>query len=447
MINQKSTIPFRYLLLLMLVLPLLIQCNTAPEVEPAETGGDEPTRTEISAEAEPAASAPSSASTPPGFDGKTWDDVLTEAKGQTVNWYMWGGADNINNWVNTQVGETLKNEYDVTLNMVPLVDTVEAVNKVLSEKEAGIEDDGSIDLVWINGENFRTLRQADMLFGPWSQFLPNSAYVDWDDPSVNTDLGFPVDYYESPYGTAQMVMIYDSAKLAEPPTSIDGLIEWIKANPGKFTYPAPPDFTGTAFMMHICYHATSGHEQFLGEFDQALFDEKFAACWETLNEIEPYLWREGETYPESHVRQQDLFANSKVYFDMAYNPTEASSHVESGKFPESTRTFIFDSGTIANTHYVAIPFNSPNKAGAMVAANVILSPEAQFSKADTANWGDFPAIVLSRLPAEWQEKFNNLPRGVATLPIEVLAANRLPELQATWRVAAEKAWEEEVLKK
>ena len=241
------------------------------------------------------------------------------------------------------------------------------------------------------------------MYGPWAQFIPNTQYVNWDDPSVNTDLGFPVDNYESPYGKAQFVMTYDSAKVSEPPTTVDELIAWIKANPGKFTYPAPPDFTGTAFMMHICYDVTGGHEQFLTEFDETLFEEKFATCWQTLNEIEPYLWREGQTYPESHARQQDLYANSEVYFDMAYNPAEASSHVASGKFPESTRTFVFDNGTIANTHYVAIPDNSANKAGAMVLANLLLSPAAQLSKADVANWGDFPAIEVSRLSPEWQD--------------------------------------------
>jgi len=178
-----------------------------------------------------------------------------------------------------------------------------------------------------------------------------------------------------------------------------------------------------------------------------LFDDKFAACWDQLNELEPYLWREGQTYPENHARQQDLFANGEVYFDMAYNPAEASSWVEAGKFPETTRTFVFDSGTIANTHYVAIPYNSPNKAGAMVVANFLLSPEAQHSKADSANWGDFPAIEVSRLPEMWQEQFAALPRGVATLPDETLAANRLPELQATWRVAAERTCEAQVLQR
>lgn len=378
---------------------------------------------------------------------ETWEDVLAAADGQTVNFYMWGGSDLINEWVTGYVADNVKEQYNVTVNMVPVADSPEYVNKVLGEKEAGRDTDGSVDLVWVNGENFRTMRQGDLLYGDWADMLPSMAYVNTEDPSVANDFGYPVDGYESPYGKAQFVMIYDSAKVPNPPTTIEGLIEWIKANPGKFTYPAPPDFTGSAFVRHICYWAAGGYEPLLGEFDQAVFDEKMVACWDTLNEIEPYLWREGQTYPNDHTAHQNLFANGEVYFDMAYNPTEAASLVLEGRYPETTRTFVFDSGTIANTHYVAIPYNSPNKAASMVVANFLLSPEAQLNKALPENWGDLPVVDPTLLDEAQQEAFANIPREPATLSTEELAANRLPELQAPWLTAIEEAWELEVLQK
>ncbi len=421
------------LLLILFSIVLLIRC-AAP---PAETP-----KIEILDEESPENAAP-----PPGYDDSIWADIAAEARGQTVNWYMWGGSDLINTWVNDYVAAQVQELYGVKLNMVPVSDATEFVNKVLGEKQAGRDTDGAVDLVWLNGENFRTMRQADLLYGPWAEFLPNSIYVNWNDASVANDFGFSVEGYESPFGKAQVVMVYDRAIIAEPPATIDALIAWIKANPGKFTYPAPPDFTGSAFVRHICYWATGGYEQFMGEFDQTLFDEQMPACWEVLNELEPYLWREGQTYPETHTRQQDLFANREVYFDMSYNPAEASSLIAQGKYPETTRTFVFDTGTIANTHYVAIPYNSPHKAAAMVVANFLISPEAQLSKAHPDNWGDMPAIEVTRLSTEWQRKFAELPRGAATLPPDVLAAHRLPELQSAWLVAMERAWEENVLRR
>lgn len=387
--------------------------------------------------------APDGAAPPPGFE--TWADVVDAAQGQTVNFYMWGGSDLINSWVTGHVADAVAAQYGVTLNMVPVADATEFVNKVLGEKEAGRDEDGSVDLMWINGENFRTMRQADLLYGDWSRFLPNTIYVNWDDPSVANDFGLPVDGYESPYGKAQFVMIYDSAKVSEPPTTIPDLLAWIEANPGKFTYPAPPDFTGSAFVRHVCYHAVGGYETLLVEFDQALFDAELPACWQVLNDIEPFLWREGQTYPENHTRHQDLFANGEVYFDMAYNPAEASSLVANGRYPETTRTFVFDGGTLANTHYVAIPYNSPHKAAAMAVANYLLSPQAQLSKAQPDNWGDLPVLDPQLLPVDLQADFDAIPRGAATLSTEELAANRLPELAAPWITAIEQGWEAAVL--
>lgn len=374
-----------------------------------------------------------------------WEDTLIQARGQEVNFYMWGGSDLINNWVTGYVAQSVKEQYDITLNLVPITDATEYINKVLGEKQAGQDENGTVDLVWVNGENFRTMRQGELLYGYWTGELPNMAYVNTADPSVANDFGFPVDEHESPYGKAQFVMIYDSARIAEPPQTIGALVEWIKANPGLFTYPAPPDFTGSAFVRHVCYEAVGSYEKLLGEFDQAVFDAELPACWELLNEIESFLWREGQTYPESHTRQQELFANGEVWFDMAYNPAEASSLIENGRYPETTRTFVFETGTIANTHYVAIPYNSSHKAAAMVVANFLLSPEAQLSKAQPENWGDLPVLDPALLPPEWQAQFAAIPRGVATLSTEELAAARLPELQAPWLTAMEQGWEAEVL--
>lgn len=376
-----------------------------------------------------------------------WEDKLIQARGQEVNFYMWGGSDLINNWITGYVAPAVQEQYGITLNLVPVTDATEYINKILGEKQAGQDENGTVDLVWVNGENFRTMRQGELLLGYWTGELPNMAYVNTADPSVANDFGFPVDEHESPYGKAQFVMIYDSARIAEPPKTIGALVEWIKANPGLFTYPAPPDFTGSAFVRHVCYEAVGGYEKLLGEFDQAVFDAELPACWELLNEIEPFLWREGQTYPESHTRQQELFANGEVWFDMAYNPAEASSLIENGRYPETTRTFVFETGTIANTHYVAIPYNSPHAAAAMVVANFLLSPEAQLSKAQPENWGDLPVLDPALLPPEWQEKFAAIPRGVATLSTEELAAARLPELQAPWLTAIEQGWEAEVLQK
>ena len=381
------------------------------------------------------------------FPGLSWEQVLDEARGSDVYWYMWGGSETVNTFVQEYVADRLAAEYGIRLQMVPVTDASVYVSKVLGERQAGRNRGGSVDLVWINGENFRSMRQAGLLFGPYADRLPNIGFVNTDDPAVAYDFGFPVDGYESPYGSAQMVMVYDQERVRRPPGSIDELLDWIRAHPGRFAYPAPPDFTGSAFVRHLFYHAAGGYGPLLGEFDTDLFDAVAPQAWDLMNHIEPYLWRGGRTYPETVTQLHALFANNEVDFSMSYNPAEAANLIAQGRYPASARTFVFDTGTIGNTHYVAIPFNASHKAAALVTANLLLDPATQLRKAQPDVWGDMPVVDLNRLPSDWRSRFEAIPRPPAVLPPGLLQAHRIPELQSTWLTAIERGWIRNVLER
>ncbi len=379
-------------------------------------------------------------------DERSWEEIVSAARGQTVDWFMWGGSPAVNAYVNGYVAEQLKTRYAITLRQAPVKDIAEVVGKLVIEKQAGKERDGGVDLMWINGENFRTCKKNGLLYGPFADRLPNQKLVNRENPSVSNDFGEPVEGLESPWGSAQVVMIYDTARVSQPPRTIGALLEWIKAHPGRFAYPAPPDFTGSVFVRHIFYHVSGDAQRWQGPFDQAAFDRAAAETYRVLKELAPYLWRQGQTYPESPVRLNTLFADGEVDFSVSYHQAEASRNIIDGLFPDTVRTFVFDEGTIANTHFVAIPFNAADKAGAMVAANFLLSPEAQLTKADPDVWGDFPAIDPTRLPAEWQTRFRQQARGIATLSDAQLQAHQLPEPPSQILIQLEKGWQEHVLK-
>lgn len=376
--------------------------------------------------------------------GKPWDQVTAMAKGGSVNFFLWGGSDAINQYVTDHIGGILKADYDITLNRVGLTDTVEAVNIVLGEKEAGVTDAGAVDLIWINGENFRTMKQGDLAFCGYTDTLPNNALIDWDNPSISTDFGVAVDGCEVPWSKAQFAFAYDSAQTPEPPKSIPDLLAWIDANPGQFTYPAPPDFNGSVFVRHVFYHAAGGAEALLGPFDQAVFDEVAAKTWDILNGLEPSLWRAGRTYPTSSTALEQLFANREVGLFFDYDPARFGIAVEAGTFPDTVRSYGLSDGTIGNTNYTLIPFNSPNKAAAMIAQNILISGAAQFEKARPDVWGSAPAIDLSRLDAATQEQFNSLPNHPSVVSLQELGLAALPELQSDWIAAIEQGWLENV---
>jgi putative spermidine/putrescine transport system substrate-binding protein len=370
----------------------------------------------------------------------SWDQIVEQARGGTVNWFMWGGSDSINQYVSGYIGGILKTDYDITLNRVGITDTVEAVNIVLGEKEAGVADKGSVDLIWVNGENFRTLRQGDMVWCGYTNKLPNNALINWKNPSIANDFGVPVAGCEVPWSKAQFAFAYDSAKLPNPPRSIPDLIAWIKANPGQFTYPAPPDFNGAVFVRHVFYYAAGGAENLLGPFDQAKYDAAAAKTWAILNDLEPYLWREGKTYPASIAAQDQLFANSEVGLTFNYDASQFGLAVQNGTFPETVRSYGLTDGTIGNTNYTAIPFNSPNKAAAMVLQNLLLSGPAQVEKAMPAAWGAAPAIEIDRISVADQAKFATIKQLPSVVSMQELGKTALPELQADWISAIEQGW-------
>ena len=383
----------------------------------------------------------------PQANALTWSQVLERARGQTVDWFMWGGFPATNAYVNGYVVPRVRELYGVKLRQVPVKDISEIVSKLLVEQQAGKNEGGEVDLMWINGENFRTCKKNNLLYGPFADRLPNQKLVDWTRPSVYNDFGEPVQGLESPWGSAQVVMIYDSRRIPSPPQTMGDLLDWIRKHPGRFTYPAPPDFTGSVFVRHIFYHVSGDAASWQGEFDEKRFEEAEKKTYMLLKEIAPSLWRQGMTYPENPIRLAHLLADGEVDFAISYHPAEASKMILDGLYPETVRTFVFKEGTISNTHFVAIPFNAAAKEGAMVVADFLISPEAQLKKADPEVWGDFPAIDIERLDATWQEKFNSLPRGIATLSDRELQTHQLPEPPSEILIRLEKGWEKHVLKK
>ena len=378
---------------------------------------------------------------------ESWSDVVKKARGQTVDWHMWGGFPGTNAYVNGYVASRVKQLYGVRLRQVPVTDISEVVSKILVEKQAGKNTGGEADLLWINGENFRTAKRFGLLYGPFAERLPNQRLVDWSRPSVYNDFGEPVEGMESPWGSAQVVIAYDSKRTPQPPASMAELLAWIRSQPGRFAYPAPPDFTGSVFVRHVFYHVSGDVQLWQGPFDQQRFNKTADETYRLLRDLEPFLWRQGKTYPENPERLSQLFADQEVDFAISYHPAEASRKIHDGLYPDTVRTMVFKEGTIANTHFLAIPFNAADKEGAMVVADFLLSPEAQLKKADPQVWGDFPAIDTTRLDADWQRKFRELPRGIATLPDDVLQRHQLPEPPSEILIRLEKGWEAHVLKK
>ena len=374
----------------------------------------------------------------------SWEEIVAAAKGTTVTFYGWGGDENRNNWLNTTVADYVKEHYDITLEVVGM-NIDEILAKLSGEKQAGSAK-GSIDMIWINGENFYSAKDNGLLWGPFTGKLPNmEAYIDLNDPETLNDFCMPIDGYEAPYAKAQLVMYADTAVTPDLPASAEELMQFAKANPGKVTYPALPDFTGSAFVRNIIYELC-GWEQFqtmAADYDTV--KAAVAPAMDYLRALNPYLWNEGRTFPDSSTTVDAMFADGEVVMNVSYSPFTVATGIASGTYTESTQTFVFDKGPIGNTNYMAIGFNSPNKAGAMVVINAIISGDIQLTQ--YAQLRELPVVATEKLSSDEKAAFDAVDLGKGVLSQAELLSHRLPEMPAKLVPIIEEIWLNEVVGK
>lgn len=370
----------------------------------------------------------------PGIAALDWDSVVARARGTEVTWRMWRGDPSINRYVDRWVAPRLQERFGITLRAVEGAGPV-IVNQLIVERQTGAG--GSADLIWINGDTFHDLRQADLLYGPWAHRLPSARWVDSASPIVARDFEQDPAGYESPWGRVQFALIYDSARTPDPPRSVAELEQWILANPGRFTH--DQGFTGITFLKTVMYALGGGAARFAGGFDGARYAEGSERLWAWLARVRPAFWREGRTYPPDVAALHRLFANGEVDFTMSNNHNEVVTKVRQGVLPATARPLLLRDGTIANTHYVGIPFNAGNPAGAMVAADFLLSPEAQLEKLRPAVWADGTVLDVGRLPPAWKTRFVAVQADPRALPADSLARYARPEVAPEYheRIAAD----------
>ncbi len=368
-----------------------------------------------------------------------WQDTLDAARGQTVYWNAWGGDARTNAFI-AWVGEQTEKLYDVSIEHVRLSDTAEAVTRVISERAAGLDTGGSVDLIWINGPNFLAMKEQDLLFGPFVEDLPNAAYVDLSPGAPATlDFTVPVEGMESPWRLARFVFTYDSARVDAPPDSMAEFVDWAATNPGRFTHPDPANFMGATFLKQALVELAPDPDVLLKPATDASFVEQTAPLWAWYDALRPNLWRGGEAFPENHSVQQQLLNDGAVDISMSFDPASTAAAIEQGLLPQTARVFVPEDGTIGNVSFVAIPYNAANAAGAQVVANHLLDPAVQARMQNIEVLGSFSVLDPAKLDAAARAAFDALPTAPALPTLEELGPT-LPEPHASWMTRLTEEW-------
>lgn len=366
----------------------------------------------------------------------------------TVTIYGWGGDPRVNEWIDNELAPYASDNYGIEVIRVPM-NIDEILMKLTNEKN--YSDSGSIDVIWINGENFYYAKQYDLLHGPFLDKIENAKkYIDLEGPEATVDFGYPTEGYEAPWGKAQFVFVHDKEALPEPPKNSGELKEMVMNNRGKFTYPEAVDFVGSAFVRTVIYDIV-GYENIRdlpADYDE--IKTAIMPAMDYLNEIKPYLWKEGKTYPKDSAQLDGLYQDKEVYIAMDYNANKALSKVMNKSWSESTETFVWEKGTPFNTHFLAIAAKAPHLENSMKLIEAALSPDMQISKANLNGWGDLPVLDYDKLSEAEQkrlddalspsEQFKN-----SILSYDELSDHKQPELRADLVTIIEKVWEDVVL--
>ncbi len=377
-----------------------------------------------------------------GPDLSDWALIEKAASGQTVYFNAWGGSENINAYLEW-VGAEMQARYGVTVVQVKLDDTASAVAKVIAEKAAGKNEGGAVDLIWINGENFVSMKQQDLLLTPgWATSLPNWRYVDVENqPTILTDFTEPTEGLESPWGGAKMVFFYDSARTETSalPDNAMQLLDWAKKNPGRFSYPAPPDFIGSSFLKQVLSEVIGDPAKLSKPVNEESFERDVEPLFAYLDQLHTVAWRTGKAFPQNYPDMKQKLADGELDIIFAFNPAEASAGIKAGELPDTVRSFTFSGGTLGNTHFVAIPYNANAREGALLTANFLISPEAQLRKQDPIHWGDPTVLSMAKLAEPDRAAFAGLDLGVATLAPDQLGPV-IAEPHASWMERIEVEW-------
>jgi putative thiamine transport system substrate-binding protein len=369
-------------------------------------------------------------------DSAEWSRLEATAKGQAVYFNAWAGSERINAYLQWAAAE-LAQAHGIRLEHVKVGDTAEAVKRVRAEKAAGRTADGSVDLVWINGENFLAMKREGLLFGPWSERLPSYANVDVaGKPTVRIDFAEPVEGLEAPWGMAQLTFYADSARVPRLPASFAELLDWARNNPGRFTYPRPPAFHGTTFVKQVLLEGSADRRPFYAPFDADAFARLTVPLWSALDALHPHLWKQGRQFPANNNLMRQMLADGELAISLTFNPNEVANQIAAKALPATVVPYQHSAGTIANTHFLAIPFNARAKAAAQVAADFFLSPRAQARKADIRVWGDPTVLAVDRLSAAERALFT-----AAAAPGQLaVSAPAIPEPHGSWVDPIEREW-------
>jgi putative thiamine transport system substrate-binding protein len=311
------------------------------------------------------------------------------------------------------------------------------INLMVRKRATPSATTGRADLVQVSSEELGELLAGGLLREGWAASLPNRTVLP-EGPYTENAIAAVVSRSSGvPWGRKQLTFLYDAWGVIEPPADPAALLDWIRDHPRRFTYPRPPDTSGTAFLEWLLMRLAAEPARLERPADGD-FAAVSAPLWRWLDAAHPLMWRSGWAFPENAIVQLRLLDAGTVDWTLTLDPAEGQRAMATGDLPNSIRSLQF-AGGVFRQQLVVIPLNAASAAAAGVVANFLLSPEAQARKADVALWGNSPDIDPEKLPPSERHR---LTASTAELVQTIGTAPSQQAPHASWKSEIAREWKQ-----
>jgi putative spermidine/putrescine transport system substrate-binding protein len=215
-----------------------------------------------------------------------------------------------------------------------------------------------------------------------------------------------------PYRASSVVLAYNSQFVKDPPTTLDGIYAWIKANKGKFAY-NPPDTGGSGQHFVVATLKKFIPTDQLATF-QTGYDAKLESSWDQgfalLKSLGPFMENNG-FYPKGNVPILQELGKQTIYVAPVWSD-QGLTYLAQKLLPATVKLSTIDPPFSGGAAYLGVPTGSEHKDQAYQFINWVLEPAQQTVIINKVN--GYPGLEWQYMPADVQAKFADLAKAYDT---------------------------------
>jgi putative spermidine/putrescine transport system substrate-binding protein len=237
---------------------------------------------------------------------------------------------------------------------------------------------------------------ANLLTKVTSALLPARSEID---PALFS----PVNNEGVPLRGSEVLLAYDSRKVPTPPTTLNGLISWVQAHPGQFSYCNPNDGgSGSAFVQAVLNKFVPATAQRAMALGYSPADEKkyWPQGLALLKKLGSSVYN--KEYPTSNTAVLTLLGAGTIEMGTVWSD-QALTALKDHQLPPYIKLTEISPQLVGGPDYLGVPVNAPNKALAFQFLNWALQPSQQSTIVAVMN--GTPGIEYKYMPAKIQAEF------------------------------------------